>query len=126
MNNSGEFEFINSFSGKFNEMLPENIVGIGDDCAVVPFNDTESLLMTTDALVDSVHFIKEKITPFTLAYKSLVVNLSDIAAMGGKPLYVLLSISVPPEIDVSWLDSFFQGLYESCRKYHVNLIGGDT
>ncbi len=121
----GEFAFIKRFSPQFLENLPPEVTGIGDDCAVIPYNDSESLLLTTDTLVDTVHFISSRIKAADLGYKSLTVNLSDIAAMGGVAEYALLSLSVPPDREIKWLDEFFAGFKECCDEYRVNLIGGD-
>ncbi|HEK85851.1 MAG: thiamine-phosphate kinase [Candidatus Saccharicenans sp.] len=122
----GEFGFIARFSTSFLRNLPPEVVGIGDDCAVVPWKGKKKLLVTTDLLIDGVHFLKEKISAEDLGYKSLAVNLSDIAAMGGRPLYALLSLALAPETDVRWLDQFFNGWRALARKTKVQLLGGDT
>lgn len=121
-----EFDLINKFSPKFSSALPDGVLGIGDDCAVLPYSGETMLLITTDTLIDEVHFLSQKMPYHDIAYKSLVVNLSDIAAMGGKPSYVLLSIAVPKKMDRNRLDSFFSGLEYGCKKHNVCLIGGDT
>lgn len=122
----GEFGFIARFSPEFLKDLPAKIRGIGDDCAVIPWKGHKRLLVTTDLLVDGVHFIKEKIAPQDLGYKSLAVNLSDIAAMGGRPLYSFLSLAIPPATEISYLDKFFLGWKELGSQTGVHLLGGDT
>jgi len=122
----GEFGFIARFSPAFLKGLPKKIKGIGDDCAVIPYHGRKKLLVTTDLLLDGVHFLKERISPFDLGYKSLAVNLSDIAAMGGKPLYAFLSIAIPSETEVAWLDEFFRGWKKLSSQTGVALLGGDT
>lgn len=122
----GEFGFIARFSPSFTRKLPKNLVGIGDDCAVIPWKNRKKLLVTTDLLLDGVHFLKEKISPADLGYKSLAVNLSDIAAMGGQPLWAFLSIAIPPETEIDWLDEFFRGWRSLSQKTGVYLLGGDT
>ncbi len=122
----GEFGFIARFSPEFLKDLPGNIRGIGDDCAVIPWMGSKRLLVTTDLLVDGVHFIREKIAPRDLGYKSLAVNLSDIAAMGGRPLYAFLSLAIPSPTEISYLDNFFRGWKELGSQTGVHLLGGDT
>ena len=122
----GEFGFIDRISEKFKGFSIRNAVGIGDDCAVLPINHKYANVVTTDMLVENVHFIRSKITPFELGYKTLAVNLSDVAAMGAKPIASFLSIAIPPSIDVEYLDKFFEGYNSLCKKYDVSLLGGDT
>ena len=122
----GEFGFIERFSPEFKSLLTQDITGIGDDCAVLPMNESEDLLVTTDMLVEEIHFLRDGITPRQLGYKSVAVNLSDIAAMGGEPLGTFLSIAIPPEIDVEYLDELMKGYHEISVKYKVPLLGGDT
>ncbi len=122
----GEFGLIHRVAPHFLDLIKENVHGIGDDCAVIPQNDTQSLLITTDLLVEDIHFLRRKISPRELGHKSLAVNLSDIAAMGGTPTAAFLSIALPPDIDVEWLDDFFAGLHELSRRTCTPLLGGDT
>ncbi len=122
----GEFGFIERFSSGFKSLLPDNVIGIGDDCAVLPLDETSDLLVTTDMLIEDIHFLRDKITPWQLGYKSVAVNLSDIAAMGGTPLGTFLSIAVPPGIDVEYLDQFMDGYRAVSNKYVSPLYGGDT
>lgn len=126
LNELGEFGLIKRFSPLFSQNLPPEIKGIGDDCAVISQNAQQAFLMTTDLLVESVHFIKENISPEDLGYKSLAVSLSDIAAMGGTPLYAFLSIGLPADQEVDWVDRFFQGFQTLAQAEHVLLLGGDT
>jgi thiamine-monophosphate kinase len=122
----GEFGFINRIAPPFLKDLPDDIQGIGDDCAVIPLNGKESLLVTTDMLIENIHFIRDKISPGDLGYKSLAVNLSDIAAMGGVPESAYLSLGIPGDIDIEWLDDFYGGLNYLSKQEHVHLLGGDT
>lgn len=122
----GEFGFIARFSPPFIEGLAVDNVGIGDDCAVIPWQHETSLLVTTDMLIEDIHFLRKRILPQDLGYKSLAVNLSDIAAMGGKPSSAYLSLGIPPDIEVEWLDEFFVGLSELAQRWEVKLLGGDT
>ncbi len=102
------------------------ILGRGDDCAVLPFDEKFYQVLSCDLLVEDVHFIRGSITPQELGYKAVAVNLSDVAAMGGKPLHILLSLALPPDYTVEEWQGFYQGVDEICRKYGVNVIGGDT
>jgi thiamine-monophosphate kinase len=122
----GEFGLIDRISPQFLRNLPAQMVGIGDDCAVLPFNNEESILITTDMLIEDSHFLRDKIPPEDLGYKSLAVNLSDIAAMGGIPSDAFLSIGIPVEIEVEWLDLFFKGLGDLAEESGTHLLGGDT
>lgn len=122
----GEFNFIRHISECLNQKLPKEVTGIGDDCAVVPLDKENALLLTTDQLIENVHFVKELLKPYELGYKSLAVNLSDIAAMGGKPLYALLSLGMPVNLDIEWTDQFINGLKELAHAENVFIIGGDT
>ena len=122
----GEFGLINRFAPLFLKNLPDNITGIGDDCAVLPLSDIESLLVTTDMLIQDSHFIFARIPPEELGYKSLAVNLSDIAAMGGVPTCAFLSLGIPPDVEVEWLDRFFAGLNRLGSETNTVLLGGDT
>ncbi len=122
----GEFGFIERFKPWFNKLVPGNTAGIGDDCSVIPVNDTEDWVITTDLLTEGVHFLQEAITPWQLGYKALAVNLSDIAAMGAMPVGSFLSIAIPGEVTVEYLDDFMKGYLELSQKYNTPLLGGDT
>ena len=100
-------------------------VGIGDDCAVIA-GDGFDWLVTTDALFEGVHFDLTYTTDILLGRKSLTVNLSDIAAMGGQPLYYTVSIGVPPDFSAGRLEDLYRGMQEAADKAQVLLIGGDT
>ena len=103
-----------------------SIVGIGDDCAVIPGEQGRAWLVTTDALVEGVHFLKDQIAAKDLGYKTVAVNVSDITAMGGEPKYAFLSIALPKEMDSTWIRDVIQGLKEACEKWNILLLGGDT
>ncbi|TKG96900.1 thiamine-phosphate kinase [Puteibacter caeruleilacunae] len=122
----GEFGFIQRFAPKFSQLVDQKDGGIGDDCAILQINDALSHVVTTDLLIEDIHFLKDEITPKELGYKSLAVNLSDIAAMGAQPLYSFLSIGIPANTEVEYLDAFMEGYYELSEKYGVPLMGGDT
>ncbi|GLS91602.1 thiamine-monophosphate kinase [Psychromonas marina] len=122
----GEFDLISRYFKQTNELANDNGVeiGIGDDCAILDLPDGYQLAVTTDSLVAGVHFF-EDVCPYRLGYKSLAVNLSDLAAMGAEPKWVSLAITLP-RVDEPWLSEFSRGFFDLARKHNVTLIGGDT
>lgn len=110
------------------EALPKNdFEGIGDDCAVLPIGEGEALVYTTDLLVERIHFLREAATPEEVAHKALHVNLSDVAAMGVRPVATLLSVALPREMmQGDWAERFTQGYIAASKACGVALIGGDT
>lgn len=99
-------------------------VGIGDDAAIVSHSPKTKLAVCTDTLVENVHFPAQT-SARDIGYKSLAVNLSDLAAMGASPSWVTLALTLP-EADETWLEAFCQGFSELAHQYHISLIGGDT
>jgi thiamine-monophosphate kinase len=122
----GEFGFIESIKETCTTTSKNVIKGIGDDCAVFCPSSGRVLLFTTDLLVEDIHFLKSKMTPYQLGWKSIAVNLSDIAAMGGRPLVLLISLAIPPETDVELIQDFYKGMKTICEQYGVTIAGGDT
>ena len=100
--------------------------GIGDDCAVIGGEAGRVWLLTMDTLIESVHFATAFHPPELLGRKAVSVNVSDIAAMGGAPAFVLLSTGLPPGFDQDWFLAFSRGLAGACRDYGCQIIGGDT
>jgi len=100
--------------------------GIGDDCAVIKKMEETVWLLTMDTLIESVHFDCSFHPAGKLGRKAVSVNVSDIAAMGGKPIFVLLSLGLPAGFDEQWLAGFSEGFTGACREYGCLLIGGDT
>lgn len=103
---------------------PGVLVGIGDDAAVVE-TGRGSAVLTTDVLVEGVHFSHASILPRDLGYKAIVVNVSDIAAMAASPRYALVSLSMPPETLESWVVELYGGMRTACDEYALSLVGGD-
>ncbi|OGN90050.1 MAG: thiamine-phosphate kinase [Chloroflexi bacterium RBG_13_46_9] len=128
----GEFGLINrlnrqiiSATEKRWRSSQELIIGIGDDAAVwKPQNPFQ--IITTDALIEGVHFSLKTSTWNELGWKSVAVNLSDIAAMGGIPMYALVSLGLPKDILVENIQSFYEGMLAATKKFEVVVIGGDT
>ena len=124
--NPGEFGWIGQIRQQFNGLVPPGMEGIGDDCAVVPIGDGQSLVVTTDLLIENVHFVPDKISAVDLGYKSLAVNLSDVAAMGAEPIGSFLSIGLPKGTGSDWRDAFLSGYKALSTEFRVPLLGGDT
>ena len=123
MNERQIIEYIAGLAGPADAQL---LQGIGDDCAVVSKDGTHVWLLTMDTLIESVHFNRAFHPPEKLGRKAVSVNVSDIGAMGGKPLFVLLSVGLPQDFDQVWFQAFARGLTDACRDYGCCLIGGDT
>jgi len=102
------------------------VVGIGDDAAVYVPGAGKYELLTTDMLVENVHFDLSNTSAWQLGYKAIAVNLSDIAAMGGRPRHTVVSIGLPPHLSVDFVVDLYKGMKELCREFMVNIIGGDT
>ena len=119
----GEFGFIEMIRRQFD--IPEDMLGIGDDCAVIQSGDCE-ILYSTDMLLEGVHFLRDASSPEDIGWKSLAVNLSDIAAMGGTPVATFLSIALPETARGEWAKRFIAGYAELSKKLDVPLLGGDT
>lgn len=96
----------------------------GDDCAIVHVPPGKDLVISTDTLISGVHF-PVNTSPDDIAYKALMVNLSDLAAMGAIPAWISLAISLP-QVDESWLSAFSRQLCDLLKQYDISLIGGDT
>ncbi len=121
----GEFGFIDRLSRTVNPQAGV-LLGIGDDAAVTEPHAGAVTLTSTDMLVEGVHFDLSYSDPYSLGRKSLAVNLSDIAAMGGRPRFVLLALAIPPTLSVEFLDIFTAGFLALADEHGVALIGGDT
>ena len=127
LSNIGEFGLIEEYIAPgFKDLVKKHLTGIGDDCSIIPINDTTSHIFTTDMLIENTHFLREKISPFQLGFKSLAVNLSDIAAMGGTPIGSYISIGLPKDIELEWVKQFMVGYKKLSQQENVPLLGGDT
>ncbi len=117
-----EFSIIDTY---FNQRTSTSVdLGVGDDSALLTPPPQQQLVICADTLVAGRHFPLDT-SPHAIGWKSVAVNLSDIAAMGAKPHSILLALSLP-QIDHDWLKGFSQGLYDCCDQFGVSLIGGDT
>jgi len=102
------------------------IKGIGDDCAVVEKSAGNVTLLTTDILVEKIHFKKEFTSPQNLGRKALAINISDIAAMGGSPLFALISLAAPESTEADYISKLISGVDSMADGFGVSVIGGDT
>ncbi len=122
----GEFRLINLLCGQIPPPSDKVIRGIGDDTAVLTNDDKMLVLMTTDMLVEDIHF-SFRHSPFkSVGWKALAVNVSDIAAMGGLPTGATVSIGIPPHLEVSQVEELYFGLSQCAREYGTDIVGGDT
>jgi len=119
-----EFELINQYFKSTTAQRDDVLLGIGDDCAILSPPPGKQLAVSTDTLISGVHF-PINTSAQDIGYKSLAVNLSDLAAMGAQPAWASLAISLP-DADESWVNGFMQGFNQLAAKYNIALIGGDT
>ena len=119
-----EFELINQYFKSTTVQRDDVLLGIGDDCAILSPPPGKQLAVSTDTLICAVHF-PVNTSAEDIGYKSLAVNLSDLAAMGAEPAWASLAISLPAA-DELWVSEFMLGFYQLAKKYNVALIGGDT
>jgi thiamine-monophosphate kinase len=121
----GEFGLIEHLTKNIELQNASSIIGVGDDAAVIDHFGKQTVI-TTDLLVEGVHF-DLMYTPLKhLGYKSVVVNLSDIYAMNATPTQIVMSIAISNRFSLEALDEFYEGVYAACEKYDVDLVGGDT
>jgi thiamine-monophosphate kinase len=123
----GEFGLIGLIRQRIRQRSPGTILGIGDDAAILGTAPENDLLVTTDMLLEGVHFRRQWGVPQALGRKAMAVNLSDVAAMGGIPRHALLGLAIPSEgSTLDELEAFITGMEEEAAAYEVTLVGGDT
>lgn len=120
----GEFGLIEEISRSITP--PPGILGIGDDCAVIPQLSGMETLVSSDMLIEGTHFLMDDISAYRLGWKSAAVNISDIAAMGGRCTGSFLSYALPKGMQKEWMEEFFRGYNEVSSIYGCPLLGGDT
>jgi len=120
----GEFGLIERLK-KFAPVSKSVIKGIGDDTAVLPFDRNEYQLLTTDMLAEDTHFTR-RMSPRSIGHKALACNISDIAAMGGRPTFAVISIGLPQNLPVSFVKEVYKGIQQIAQEYKVSIVGGDT
>jgi thiamine-monophosphate kinase len=125
VNELGEFGLIDHLTKDFGKINASTILGVGDDAAIIQCNEYLTLV-TTDMLVEGIHFDLIYTPLKHLGYKSVIVNLSDIYAMNGKPEQITVSIALSNRFSVEALEELYAGIRKACEVYEVDLIGGDT
>ncbi len=121
---TGEFQLIRQLTSRL-KFKKNVLVGPGDDCAVVT-SGVRSLLLTTDLLIEGVHFRRNWMSPEEIGFKAMRVNLSDVAAMGGIPRFALVSVGLPRDARGRYASKLFQGLRKAAEEAEAAIVGGDT
>lgn len=121
----GEFGLIRHLTGKIELKNESSLKGVGDDAAVLDYRN-KKVLVTTDLLLEGIHFDLIYVPLKHLGYKAAVVNFSDIYAMNGIPKQITVSIGISKRFSVEDLDALYEGLSLACEKYGVDMVGGDT
>jgi thiamine-monophosphate kinase len=122
----GEFGLIEQLTKKFENKLDSTQLGVGDDAAVISISETEAMLISTDLLVEGVHFNLMYMPLKHLGYKAVAVNVSDICAMNGTAEQITVSIAVSSRFPLEALEELYEGIHSACEVYNVDLVGGDT
>ena len=132
----GEFGLIRHLTKDIKYLQPSTIKGVGDDCAVMNYGNVQGdnvqstkdmrVLMTTDMLLEGIHFNLEYVPLKHLGYKAAVVNFSDIYAMNGTPTQITVSLGISKRFSVEDIEALYDGIRLACEKYKVDLVGGDT
>ena len=122
----GEFGLIRRLTENLNNENPSTLKGVGDDCAVLKPTEGTQTLVTTDLLMEGVHFDLTYVPLKHLGYKAVMVNLSDIYAMNGTPRQITVSLAISKKFTVEDIEDLFAGMKLACEKHHVDIVGGDT
>jgi thiamine-monophosphate kinase len=122
----GEFGLIRELHTHCHVLSSEVIQGIGDDAAILRTTPKKSLLASTDLTIEGIHFDLAFESFQDVGYRTAVANISDIAAMGGIPKFLLVAIAIPPSYSVNNMRALYQGFKKPCREYDISLVGGDT
>lgn len=121
-----ESDLIRQWQTRVPTPRPETVVGIGDDAAVLEPQCGGRLLVSTDMMVENVHFSLEWMTIREVGFKAVSAAVSDIAAMGGEPRHILASVGIPAGVRLEDADALYEGIGEACRLYGLDMVGGDT
>ena len=122
-----EFQLIQALTESFGSSRSASIVkGIGDDAAIIRNRKQDNWLVSTDLLLEDIHFDLRVTSFYDIGYRAAAANLSDIAAMGGTPQFLLVALAIPSQHSMVNLQALYRGLRSSCQLHHVRLIGGDT
>lgn len=121
----GEFGLIERVHQLLPEAAGDVVVGIGDDVAVLRTAGENYLLATCDVQLEGAHFLRERITPYQLGRRAAAINISDIAAMGGRPRHMLVSLGLPPDTEVTFVERLYEGLCEEAGRFEATVVGGN-
>lgn len=122
----GEFGLIEHLTSNIAIINKETLTGVGDDAAILSFKEEEEVLVTTDLLMEGIHFDLTYVPLKHLGYKAAMVNLSDIYAMNGTPKQITVSIALSKRFCIEDMEDFYEGLKLACDRHKVDIIGGDT
>ncbi len=122
---TGEFGLIGLISRLLPASPPDVVVGIGDDVAVLKTSGPDYLLATCDAQVEGVHFSRGAISPYQLGRRAVAINVSDIAAMGGNPLWALVSLAIPETTEIGYIEELYRGMREQAGLAGAAIVGGN-
>lgn len=122
----GEFGLIARLADIVATDDPRVVIAVGDDCAVLEWTNDKYLLVTTDTLLEEVHFRLDWAVPEDVGWRAMAANLSDIAAMGGTPIAAVVGLAVHPSLDVETVEGIYEGMHRVASKYNTPIIGGDT
>ena len=123
----GEFGLIERLGKHFKKLKHgSSLTGIGDDAAVIDANDKEAIILTSDMLLEGIHFDLSYMPLPHLGYKSIAVNISDIAAMNAFPEQVTVNIGLSNRFSVEAVEALYEGIEAACKQYNIDLVGGDT
>lgn len=122
----GEFGLIEHLTSNITPANKETVMGVGDDAAILQFGSDEEVLVTTDLLMEGIHFDLTYVPLKHLGYKSAMVNLSDIYAMNGTPKQITVSLALSKKFCIEDMEDFYAGLQLACRQHNVDIVGGDT
>jgi thiamine-monophosphate kinase len=126
VNQLGEFGLIDHLTKDVDKKVESTEFGIGDDAAVISISDDTSMLISTDMLIEGVHFNLMYMPLKHLGYKAVAVNVSDICAMNGVAEQITVSIAVSSRFPIEALEELYDGINAACKAYNVDLVGGDT
>ena len=121
-----ELEIINEIRKGAGKPGKPIITGIGDDCAVLPYDKGHYLLWGTDMLAEGTHFTVKEAGFKKIGRKAVAVNISDIAAMGGYPKYITVNLGISRRMKKSHVSALYKGIFDICKEYGIKVVGGDT
>ena len=122
----GEFGLIDHLTEGLKAVSDSTVKGVGDDCAILHYPEDKDVLVTTDLLLENVHFDLTYVPLKHLGYKAAVVNFSDIYAMNGSPRQITVSLGISRRFAVEHIEELYDGIRHACEVYGVDIVGGDT